>query len=63
MGEVATFSSSGADVITRTIELEENIPSILSAEELEDTFDIERTVQEIEKGQFNRASSQSSAPL
>ncbi|KAL1943663.1 hypothetical protein VTO73DRAFT_4108 [Trametes versicolor] len=54
MAEVATFSSSGADAITRTIELEENIPSILTAEELEDTFDIERTVQEIEKGECNR---------
>lgn len=62
MAEVATFSSSGADAITRTIELEENIPSILSAEELDDTFDIERTVQEIEKGEFNRVSSLSSTP-
>ncbi|OJT10805.1 Diphthamide biosynthesis protein 2 [Trametes pubescens] len=54
MAEVATFSSSGADAISRTIELEDNIPSILSAEELEDTFDIERTVREIEKGEFSR---------
>ena len=54
MDEAATFSSSGADVITRPIELEEQVPDILSSDQLEETYDIARTVDEIEKGDYKR---------
>ena len=54
MAEVTTFSSSGADVISRSIELEEEVPSVLSPEELEEVYDIARTVDEIEKGDYKR---------
>ncbi|RPD58166.1 diphthamide biosynthesis protein [Lentinus tigrinus ALCF2SS1-7] len=54
MAEVTTFSSSGADAITRTIELEEEVQRVLSPEELEEAYDIARTVNEIEKGDYTR---------
>ncbi|TFK94479.1 diphthamide biosynthesis protein [Polyporus arcularius HHB13444] len=55
MAEVATFSSSGADAIRRTIDLaEEDIPNTSTAEELEDVYDIARTAHEIEKGDYKR---------
>ncbi|KAI0631510.1 diphthamide biosynthesis protein [Trametes polyzona] len=54
MAEVTTFSSSGEEAITRTIDIQEEVPNILSAAELEATFDLERTAEEIEKGNFSR---------
>ncbi|KAI0350265.1 diphthamide biosynthesis protein [Trametes cingulata] len=54
MAEITTFSSSGADAITRTIDLQEDAPTNLSPEELEETFDIARTAEEIEKGDYKR---------
>ncbi|KAI0370673.1 diphthamide biosynthesis protein [Pilatotrama ljubarskyi] len=54
MAEVTTFSSSGADAITRTIDLQGEVPTSLSPEELEDTFDIARTADQIEKGDYKR---------
>ncbi|KAJ8469937.1 hypothetical protein ONZ51_g8656 [Trametes cubensis] len=58
MAELTAFSSSGEEAITRTIELHEEVPTNLSPEELEDTFDIERTVKEIEKGDYKRVALQ-----
>ncbi|KAI0702377.1 diphthamide biosynthesis protein [Cerioporus squamosus] len=55
MAEVTTFSSSGADAITRTIELaEEDIPNTSTSAQFEEAFDIERTVKEIEDGDYKR---------
>ena len=54
MAEVATFSSSGADAINRTIELEEDIPDALSLDHFEETYDIARTADEIENGDYKR---------
>ena len=56
MTEVATFSSSGADVISRTIDLQENIPDALPPDQFEEAYDIVRTVEEIEKGDYKRVS-------
>ncbi|KAI8995264.1 diphthamide biosynthesis protein [Trametes punicea] len=53
MAEVTTFSSSGAEAITRTIDVQE-VPPSLSPEEFEDMFDIQRTAEEIEKGDYKR---------
>ena len=56
MAELTAFSSSGAEAITRTIELHEEVPTNLSQGELEDTFDIQRTAAAIEKGNYKRVS-------
>ena len=54
MAEVTTFSSSGADVISRTIDLQEDIPAALPLDQFEEIYDIARTVEEIEKGDYKR---------
>ncbi|KAI0773195.1 diphthamide biosynthesis protein [Trametes elegans] len=54
MAEVTTFSSSGAEVISRTIDVQEAVPSDLSPAELEDIFDISRTADQIERGDYHR---------
>lgn len=55
MAETATFSSSGEDAITRAIEINEDLlPPALSQIELEETYDIARTVAEIERGDYKR---------
>ncbi|KAI0665615.1 diphthamide biosynthesis protein [Trametes maxima] len=54
MAEVTTFASSGEDVITRTIDVQVDVANPLSQDALEDTFDISRTVEEIEKGDYKR---------
>ncbi|KAH9895870.1 diphthamide biosynthesis protein [Cubamyces lactineus] len=58
MAELTAFSSSGAEAITRTIEVHEEIPTNLSQGELEDIFDIHRTAEEIEKGDYKRVALQ-----
>ncbi|KAI0821748.1 diphthamide biosynthesis protein [Trametes gibbosa] len=54
MAEVTTFSSSGEDAITRTINLHEDVPSVLSEADYDITFDVARTVEEIERGDYKR---------
>ncbi|KAI0643281.1 diphthamide biosynthesis protein [Trametes meyenii] len=54
MAEVTTFSSSGEDVITRTIDVQRDFANPLLQDALEDTFDISRTVEQIEKGDYKR---------
>ncbi|KAI9058971.1 diphthamide biosynthesis protein [Trametes sanguinea] len=54
MAELTAFSSSGAEAISRTIDLQEEVPTELSPEELEDTFDVQRTAAEIERGDYKR---------
>ncbi|CDO73865.1 hypothetical protein BN946_scf185016.g22 [Trametes cinnabarina] len=54
MTELTAFSSSGADAINRIIDLHEEVPTNLSAEELENTFDVQRTAAEIERGNYQR---------
>ena len=52
MAENTAFSSSGEEVIARTIEVDqEDVPR---EESLEAYYDIERTVQEISKGDYKR---------
>ncbi|EJF62071.1 diphthamide biosynthesis protein [Dichomitus squalens LYAD-421 SS1] len=63
MAETATFSSSGVDAITRPIHLEEEVPDILSQAQLEESYDIARTVDEIEKGDYKRIALQFSDEL
>ncbi len=52
MAENTAFSSSGEDVINRTITIEEGHD--LLQEEFEDYYDIDRTVEEIVKGGYKR---------
>ncbi|KAH9850904.1 diphthamide biosynthesis protein [Lenzites betulinus] len=54
MAEAATFSASGEDVITRTIDLQEEVPSISLEDEYDTTFDVPRTAEEIERGDYKR---------
>ncbi|KAI1789095.1 diphthamide biosynthesis protein [Ganoderma leucocontextum] len=54
MAEITTFSSSGADVISRPIDLEEEIPDTLPQDQFEETYEITRTVQEVEKQDYKR---------
>lgn len=54
MAETATFSSSGEDAITRTIDLDEDISGPLQQNELEVTYDIVRTAEAIERGDYQR---------
>ena len=54
MAEVTTFSSSGEDAISRTIDLHEEVPGVLPQDQFEETYDIPRTVEEIEKGDYKR---------
>ena len=54
MAEVTTFSSSGEDAISRTIDLHEEIPVALPQDQFDETYDIPRTVEEIEKGDYKR---------
>ncbi len=56
MTENTAFSSSGADAITRTIDLAEDVSTNLPPHELEETYDVARTVAEIERGDYKRAS-------
>ncbi|KAF7789170.1 hypothetical protein EIP86_000107 [Pleurotus ostreatoroseus] len=56
MAENTAFSSSGEEVIARTIEVDqEDVPR---EESLEAYYDIERTVQEISKGDYKRTALQ-----
>ncbi|OCH91570.1 diphthamide biosynthesis protein [Obba rivulosa] len=55
MAENPAFAASGEEAITRRIDVTPNeIPGELSPEELEDYYDIERTVREVEKGDYKR---------
>ncbi|KAI0739403.1 diphthamide biosynthesis protein [Daedaleopsis nitida] len=54
MAENTAFSSSGTEAITRTIDLEGKVPTHLSPDELEQTYDIARTAESIEKGDYKR---------
>ncbi|KAM5540108.1 hypothetical protein V8D89_006248 [Ganoderma adspersum] len=55
MAEVTTFSSSGEDAISRTIDLHgEEVPVALPQDQFEETYDILRTVEEIENGDYQR---------
>ncbi|PIL34403.1 hypothetical protein GSI_03178 [Ganoderma sinense ZZ0214-1] len=54
MAEVTTFSSSGADAISRTLDLQEVIPDTLPQDQFEETYDIARTVEQVEKGDYKR---------
>ncbi|KAJ7086396.1 putative diphthamide synthesis protein-domain-containing protein [Mycena belliarum] len=51
--ENTAFSSSGADVIARTIDVQLDRP-ILSAQELDNFYEIERTIAEIVAGDYKR---------
>ncbi|KAI0710920.1 diphthamide biosynthesis protein [Earliella scabrosa] len=53
MTENTAFSSSGAEAISRTIDIEE-IPTDLPPDEFDDTYDLARTAEEIERGDFKR---------
>ncbi|KAI0077998.1 diphthamide biosynthesis protein [Panus rudis PR-1116 ss-1] len=55
MAENTAFAASGEDAITRTIEVQPEGPSDnLSEESLAAFYDIDRTVDEIERGDFKR---------
>ena len=55
MAENTAFSSSGEDVIARTIDVAPDGPSnIRSEQDLVDYYDIERTALEINKGNYKR---------
>ena len=54
MAEGTAFSTSGADAISRTIDLEDSVPGVLSREELISTYDIARTAEAIENGDYKR---------
>ena len=56
MAEGTAFSTSGADAISRTIDLEDSVPGLLSREELISTYDIARTAEAIENGDYKRVS-------
>ena len=56
MTENTAFSSSGAEAISRTIDIEE-IPTDLPPDEFDDTYDLARTAEEIERGNFKRVGS------
>lgn len=57
MAENTAFSSSGEDVIARTIDVAPDGPSnVRSEEDLADYYDIERTALEINKGDYKRVS-------
>lgn len=57
MAESTAFSSSGEDAISRVIAVEPDGPSDLSEQDLFDYFEIQRTVDEINKGDYKRVSS------
>lgn len=61
--ELTTFAASGEEAITRTIDLENDIPNSLPQDELEAIYDIARTVEEIEKGNYKRVSVPHRRPL
>ena len=55
MAENTAFSSSGEDVIARTIDVAPDGPSnVRSEQDLVDYYDIERTALEINKGNYKR---------
>ena len=55
MAENTAFSSSGEDVIARTIDVAPDGPSnVRSEQDLVDYYDIERTAVEINKGNYTR---------
>ncbi|KAH9929211.1 diphthamide biosynthesis protein [Fomitopsis serialis] len=53
MEPTTAFAASGEDAITRTIDLDDVLEE-LSPEELEDYYDIDRTVEQICKGDYKR---------
>ena len=57
MSETTTFSASGSEAITRTIHIEEDIPTSISLDELIDIYDIIRTAEQIEQGDYKRVKS------
>ncbi|KAH9933986.1 diphthamide biosynthesis protein [Epithele typhae] len=58
MAETATFSSSGVDAITRSIDLTEEVQGTLPLDVLERTYDIERTANHISLGAYKRVALQ-----
>lgn len=59
MAENTAFSSSGSDIISQTIHIEEQDarPKDLSEEDLPVYYEIDRTVHEILKGDYKRVRS------
>lgn len=58
MPENTPFSASGEDAIARTIDVESTgVPDGLSCEDFEDYYDINRTVDEIIRGDYKRVQS------
>ncbi|KAJ7764908.1 putative diphthamide synthesis protein-domain-containing protein [Mycena metata] len=57
MTENTTFSTSGADAISRTIDVQPEI-TVTSASELDDFYEIERTIAEILAGDYKRVALQ-----
>ncbi|PCH34780.1 diphthamide biosynthesis protein [Wolfiporia cocos MD-104 SS10] len=55
MADTTAFAASGEDVITRTIQLEEDaVPQELTASKLLEYYDIDRTAKEIVSGDYKR---------
>ncbi|KAJ3475610.1 hypothetical protein NLI96_g11724 [Meripilus lineatus] len=54
MAENTAFSSSGEDIISKAIDVDQEGPQNLSNEELIEYYDIDRTVQEITGSDFKR---------
>lgn len=53
--ETNTFAASGADVITRTIDVDiDTTADQLSQEEFQDFYEIDRTAKEIVQGDYKR---------
>ncbi|KAJ7152953.1 putative diphthamide synthesis protein-domain-containing protein [Mycena filopes] len=57
MAENTTFSTSGADAISRTIDVQPEI-TVASASELDNFYEIERTIAEILQGDYKRVALQ-----
>ena len=53
MEPTSTFAASGKEAITQTIDLHD-VPDELSPAELEEYYDVERTVEYIRQGDYKR---------
>ncbi|KZT04025.1 diphthamide biosynthesis protein [Laetiporus sulphureus 93-53] len=54
MADLTAFSTAGEDAITRTVDLGDDVPEEMSMDQFWDYYEIDRTVEEIVKGDYKR---------
>lgn len=54
----STFSTSGEDVLTRALDVKSEKTPLPGSPEFAEYYDLERTVREIEEGDYHRVSQQ-----